>query len=121
MMCNNVMYPEGIQRKTDAEPRPDPITAEELIKMVGKPVFFIGSDYNEKVRIVEWRVIEYIIIRKSGIWVYFTDSHNEYNIRNFQAFKKETYPIDKDFIECDDEDYAELVSRIRDRYRRGEE
>lgn len=118
---STTVNPDSIPEKPNAEPRPEPITAEELIRMAGKPVFFIGSDYNGTVRIVEWRVIDYIIVRKSGMVVLFTDSKNEYDIRRFQAFRKETYPIDKDFIECEDADYAELVSRIRDKYRRGEE
>lgn len=118
-MCNNVMYPEGMQNAT--KPRPDPIPLEKLIKMVGKPVFFVGSDYNDSVRIVEWRVIDYIIIRKSGMVIKFTDSQQEYNVNKFQAFNEEVYPVDKDFAECDDPDYAELITRIRDKYRRGDE
>ena len=117
-MCNNVMYPEGMEKKPE---RPDQLSPEKIMRMAGKPVFFIGSDYNNTVRIVEWRVIDYIIIRKDGMYVYFTDSKNEYNANRFKAYLQEVYPIDQDFLEYEDADYSELVTRIRDKYRRGED
>ena len=103
----------------DVRVRPTPLSAEQLIQMAGKPVFFIGTDYGDTVRIVEWRVIDYIIVRKSGMAVLFTDSKNEYDVRRFKAYDQETYPVDQDFINADDPDYAELVTRIRDKYKRG--
>ena len=101
----------------DVAPRPKELTAEDLIKRAGKPIFFIGKDYNDSVNIVEWRVIDHIIIRKNGMFLYFTDSHNEYNVNSFKAYPEETYPIDEDFLDYEDPDYAELVTRIRNKYR----
>lgn len=115
---NNAINPEGMGR---TKPRPDPIPDDELLRMVGKPVFFVGTDYDGKVNICEWRVIDYAIVRKSGTVFLFTDARTEYKAGYFKAYREEVQPVDKDLIEIDDPDYAELISRIRDRYRNDEE
>ena len=112
------MYPEDMWRPEmkETKPRPDPIPVDELLKMVGRPVFFVGTDYDGKVNICEWRVIDYAIVRKSGTVFLFTDARTEYKAGYFKAYREEVQPIDKDLIECDDADYAELISKIRRRF-----
>lgn len=109
-MCNNVMYPEGIEAVKKIEPLPK----EKLYEMAGKPVYVVGLATE-----IGWKVIRKIYISQDRIEIAFTDNDiSSYNLDMLKCYDREVPDVElPSTFDTDDPEVRELIRHFANRKR----